>query len=251
MSLLLHTSSLLNNVKGVVHAFTTREGGISSGPYASLNLSQNTPDDRAHIASNRQTVLSALGRPDAAWISAHQVHGQTVVQVTANAGRSLEADGLWTDDPDCVVAVLVADCVPILMADRDGRALAAVHAGWRGTRDRVAKIMVERLAQAGFPPDHLRVAIGPAIGPCCFSIGEDVAEELAAVAPDEDLVRPAEDGRLRADLWGLNRRIIQAAGVPAEWIEELRVCTACSSEFFSHRADGGTTGRQAAVIGLA
>ena len=184
MSVALLRSPLLAGIPGVVHGFTTREGGSSTGALASLNLGQRIGDTPQAVTANRQAVLAALGRPDATWVSARQVHGNAVFEVTRNAGRSMEADGLWTRDHEVMAAVLVADCVPMLVAERSARAIAAVHAGWRGTAARIAEAAVSRLVQAGFAAADLCVTLGPAIGPCCFTIGEDVAAELKSAVPE-------------------------------------------------------------------
>jgi hypothetical protein len=240
----------LDGVPGVVHGFTTREGGVSQGPWESLNLGLRVGDDRAAVARNRATVLAALGREDGVWVSAHQVHGDQVVEVTRRVGKSLEADGLWTRDRAVVLAVLVADCVPILVADEKGTAVAAVHAGWRGSRDRIAARLVKRMQAEGFAPESLRVAIGPAIGPCCFEIGDDVAAELAGAVSAPGGVSVGPNGKARADLWAINRQILVDAGVRDAAIDLFRVCTSCRNDFFSHRRDHGECGRQVGVIGL-
>ncbi len=244
-------SQLLSAVPGVTAGFTTREGGHSADALASLNLGLGIGDEGGTVRANRDAVLEALGRPDASWVSLRQVHGIDVVEVTHNAGRSIEADALWTRDRDAVVAVLVADCIPILIADSKGEAVAAVHAGWRGTHDRVAAVAVKRLDKAGFEVARLLVAIGPGIGPCCFEIGEEVAAELTAIGEHaEGAVRRDPSGRITADLWQLNRDILIEAGVAAESIETFRMCTSCNAGFYSHRRDQGKTGRQAGVIGF-
>jgi polyphenol oxidase len=243
----------LTATAGVVHGFTTRKGGTSHGALGTLNLGTTVGDERAVVTENRQRVLAALGKPDAAWVSLKQVHGDSIVEVTRLASKSIEADGLWTRDPSAVLAILTADCVPVLMAHERARAVAAVHAGWRGTRAKVVALMVTRLKDAGVAPSGLRVALGPGIGPCCFEIGAEVASELRQAFGDgTPHVRLDERGRVVADLWALNHEALVAAGVPAENIEQVRRCTSCETDvFFSHRRDKGTTGRQAGVIALA
>lgn len=248
----LVTSDLLQRLSGVVHGFTTREGGTSQGPFATLNLSTRVGDVRSVVESNRRQVLTWLGRSDATLVTLRQVHGNEIVQVNRQAGRSIEADGVWTIDPQVVVSVLVADCVPLVMTDTAGTMVAAVHAGWRGTRLRIASRMTKRLVAHGATMSQLRVAIGPAIGPCCFEIGNDVAEALREAYPQAgEAVRLTAGGKLCADLWSLNVADLVEAGVPREHIDVLRTCTSCSPAFFSHRRDQGTTGRQAGVIGMA
>ncbi len=250
MTLELIRSPLLAELPGVAHGFTTRRHGASKGIFSSLNLSGRVGDEKQAVDRNRSALLAALGRPEGALIAVKQVHGDLVVEVTSAASRTIEADGLVTRDRDAVVAVLVADCVPILIASRDGAAVAAVHAGWRGTRARIAARAVERLGASGFAPDTLTVALGPAIGPCCFEIGAEVETELRAAYPNAgEALRQHEDGRRVADLWGLNRLALVEAGVRPERIDVLARCVSCEEqEFFSHRRDKGETGRQAGAI---
>lgn len=252
MTVSLIKSRVLDETPGITAGFTTREGGVSAGALESLNLSMHVGDQRQNVHANRGAALAALGRPDAAWVSLRQVHGNALVEVTHQAGRSIEADGVWTRDRMAAVAVLVADCVPMLIAEENGRAVCAVHAGWRGTQARIAAEAVARLKKAGFPPNSLRVAVGPAIGPCCFEIGDEVADELAKVSGDvTDAVARGADGRVTADLWALNHAFLVEAGVERTSIEVFRLCTACNPGFYSHRRDKGTTGRQAGIIALA
>ncbi|MEK7703881.1 MAG: peptidoglycan editing factor PgeF, partial [Myxococcota bacterium] len=197
-------------------------------------------------------LLGALGRPDATWVSLRQVHGDVIVEVTRRAGRMIEGDGLWTRDRDVALAVLVADCVPVLFAARSTPAVAAVHAGWKGTRLQIARRMVERLAGAGIPAGDLVVALGPAIGPCCFDIGSEVADALTAAHPGATgAVGQRENGHFFADLWALNQQALIDAGVLPSAIDVVRRCTRCDPTFYSYRRDGAACGRQAAVIAFA
>ena len=251
VSVTLLTSRVLRDVPGIVHGFTTREGGTSSGPYASLNLG-GKDDARSAIEANRKLALDALGVPDATLVALRQVHGNDIVQVTRHASRSIEADGLWTRDREVVLCILVADCVPIVFADARGRAIGAVHAGWKGTASRIATAMVERLKDVDIPPHDLRVAIGPSIGPEDFEIGPDVVLALNQAYPSPgSAIRPGAQDRSYADLWALNRRALVEAGVPDANIDCLNLSTMRDARFFSHRRDKGVTGRQAALIGFA
>jgi len=252
MAATLLRSALLAGVPGIVHGFSTRQGGASTGAFASCNLSLRVGDERLAVNANRAAALSALGRSDATLVLLKQVHGDGIVEVTQRAGRTIEADGLWTRDRGAVLAVLVADCVPVLMASRDGRAVAAVHAGWRGTAARIVARMVTRLGEAGFAAKDLFVTLGPAIGPCCFAIGEDTAAQLEKAFAGSPAVRRGAPGQAVADLWELNTQALIEAGVPAANIEALRRCTDCTrDELYSHRRDAGQTGRQAGLIALA
>jgi hypothetical protein len=182
----------------------------------------------------------------------HQVHGSAVVQATARTKTPPEADGLWTQERGVVLAALAADCVPILLANHTGDTVAAVHAGWRGTAARVGARAVACLqANAGVAPAHLFAAVGPAIGPCCFVVGGDAAAALRRAFEDAPVqaFRPVAD-RLYVDLWALNQRTLEQAGILAEHIAVVRRCTFCTRDYFSYRRDAGATGRQAGVIGV-
>ncbi len=247
---MLIRSRLLESVPGIAHAFTTRRGGVSSEVFASANLSTRVGDERGKVEENRARLLTALGKGDSVLVLPKQVHGDLVIEVTRRASHLIEADALWTRDPGATVGVLTADCVPILLASACGRAVATVHAGWRGTALRIAETAARRLASEGFAASELRAAIGPGIGPCCFEVEADVGAELLAAYPEvEGASGEREGGKQVFDLPQLNYQALLAAGLLPENIEVLRSCTACESEhFFSHRRDHGACGRQGAFI---
>ena len=247
----LIVSELLRSITGIAHGFTTRDGGVSVGAFAHMNLGLRIGDGRSAVLANRQIILRSLQRPDAEFIALRQVHGDAVVEVTAIAGQGIEADGLWTCDRRAAIAVLVADCVPILLADKKARAVAAVHAGWRGTQAKIILRMLRRLNERGIANSDLVVSLGPAIGPCCFEIGPDVAEALRKAFPEAGLAISFADEKYTADLWALNRLLLIEAGVPAESIDVLRTCTVCTPQLFSYRREQGNTGRQGGVITFA
>ncbi len=220
--------------------FTTREGGISEGPYRSLNLGALTRDAAENVFENRRRACAAIGADPERAAMAYQVHGGEVAKaapqgVVAYAQRP-RCDGLWTDEPGQGLMLLTADCLPIALARANGDrpTLAILHAGWRG--------LLAGLPQAGVAALNGPVcaAIGPGIGPCCYEVGEEVAEPFRA-AFGADVIR----GR-RLDLWTAAERALRAAGV--ERVERTDLCTACHPElFFSHRRDAGVTGRQGVV----
>jgi YfiH family protein len=245
----LRTSALLSPVP---HGFTDRHGGLCTGANATLSLQLNHMAERSQVRLNRQRVLDAMHCGARRWVCVKQIHGDQVVQVTAAASPHIEADALWTCDPTAVLAILVADCVPILMADATGRTVAAAHAGWRGTAARIAALTVQRLqAAAGVAPATLRAVLGPAIGPCCFVVGASTALTLRQAFPRAPTAawRTAADG-LYVDLWALNEAALVEAGVAPGNIQVVRRCTRCSDDLFSYRRDAGVTGRQAGVIAL-
>jgi len=179
-----------------------------------------------------------------------QVHRAAIVRGCEIRAGGVEADGAWDRLEDLsrgFLAVVTADCVPILLASRDGRFVAALHAGWRGTAQRIAARAVDVLREQGCPPEGLLAAIGPSIGPCCYPVSEHVA---AAVARASGVAVKGEAGPTGLDLRGANREQLLAAGVAAESVHAAPWCTACETElFFSYRRDGVAAGRQLSLIG--
>jgi polyphenol oxidase len=233
--------------KGFLAAFTERNGGVSESPYRSLNLGFHTGDRPEDVAENRQRAVAALEVPPFA--SAEQVHGAAVVRVgEARAGAGFEgnrdevpgADALAVTRGRLPIAVLAADCLPIALASPSEGRVVAVHAGWRG----LAAGILDRAVGMFEAPSRVVAAIGPAIGPCHYEVGEDVALAVAAGSTG-GVVTERRDGRLFLDLPGTASRILRAVGVRS--VERADLCTACESRrFFSHRRDG-VTGRQALI----
>jgi YfiH family protein len=234
------------------YAFSGRSGGGSEAPYASLNLGHHVGDDPEKVDQNRQRLLARLGRPDTFWRGLRQVHGSALVQVDRGTATEATADALWTTDPQVSLGILTADCLPLLLVDRRGRAVAAVHAGWRGLAADIPMRTVQQLA-AQIDPADWRVLMGPAIGPCCFEVQAEVAIQLRQVA-GEGVAAAAIVQRgsgYRIDLWQIALASLGRAGVPPSAVGGLRRCTACDPGLFSYRrAAGQPTGRQAGVVGL-
>jgi len=216
---------------GYAVAFTLRTGGVSVGPYAALNLGLHGDDDPAAVAENRRRACAAVEADPARLAWNRQVHGSLVRQAAAGSVGD-GADGTWTDEPGVPLLALAADCVPIVLARTSGTpALAVIHAGWRGLDAGVVEAGVAALG--GGPSAGV---VGPAIGPCCYEVGVEVSGRF-----DADLTR---DGRL--DLWAAAERRLLSAGVAR--VERIDLCTACNPRlFFSHRRDGGVTGRQGVI----
>jgi YfiH family protein len=223
---------------------TTRQGGVSPLPYASLNLAEHVGDDPACVAENRRrlaAMLNLAAKP--AWLE--QVHGTTVV-AAETVLAPVAADAAFTRKPGLPCVVMTADCLPVLLCDRAGTVVAAAHAGWRGLASGVIAATVARLAT---PPMELLVWLGPAIGPDAFEVGEEVrAAFLALDAGNADCFRPSPAGRWLADLYELARRQLRGLGVSAIYGGEF--CTFGEPErFFSYRREH-RTGRIATLIWL-
>jgi len=219
--------------------FSSRRGGVSAGPFASLNLGVLTDDDRAAVIENRARLARAAGFDPARVAMGRQVHGAGLEWVgqglpaphySAPGEPPPEADGQLTERPGIGLLVLVADCLPIALRGPGG--LAMLHCGWRG----LAAGIIDRAADR---VGAIEAVIGPGIGPCCFEVGPEVA------AAFEDLGPGIRDGRM-LDLPEAAERLLRRAG--AGRVERARLCTCCEErDFFSHRRDGGTTGRQAGI----
>jgi len=239
-------SERLDRIPGIVHGFSSRRGlrnDFSLGP-------ANSPNPM--IQMNRAHFLAALGAPGWPIIKLRQVHSGTVLDIddTSAAGDPVEGDAAVTAIPGIMLGVLTADCVPILIADAEGRAVAAVHAGWRGTAAHIAETAVRRLIEKfRLDPAKLIAAIGPHIGACCYEIGEEVAIEI----PERGaILRRSEWSKPHLDLGAANRGQLLRAGIPEEQIEASSLCTKCREDLFhSYRRDGKRMGHMLSVIGIA
>jgi YfiH family protein len=268
------------------HGFSTRRGGLSrvycaENSQGDLNLGFTAEDDRETVAGNRRLFSQAVsGDPTTPLVDVHQIHSNLVLLARASDAdreRRRSADGLMTDEPGLLLGVRTADCIPILVADRKRRAVAAFHAGWRGTVERIVESGIGRMRlQFGSRPEDLVAAIGPGIGPCCYAVGEEVlssfesqfayARELFREVYDSDPVRTrypllfmtqrapghSEIGpSLHLNLVEANRRQLLAAGLKPRAIHLLGGCTSCHRDlFFSHRGSQGHAGRMMSVIGI-
>ena len=230
------------DLPGAQVLFSTREGGVSEGPYESLNLGLLTGDDRQRVLANRRVLADAAGVSPEQVAMGWQVHGNDVTEWEGPdpdcafldpQGGHLKVDGHVTRELGLGLLVLVADCLPVAIAGEG--AVAMVHCGWRGLAGGLIGRAVERI-DGGAP---LAAAVGPGIGQCCYEVGEDV---LSAFSAYEGVA----DGRM-LDLRAIADAQLRAAGI--ERVEHVDLCTSCRPDlFFSHRRDDGVTGRQGGVV---
>jgi polyphenol oxidase len=242
---------------GVPHAFSTRLGGVSPAPFESLNLgstiSPTLSDDPTNVRENYRRLLTDLGCDDRQWVYVHQVHGNVVAD--AHGQTSFEcgqfADAIVSDDVTRIISVRTADCVPILLADKRGRFVSAVHAGWRGVIAGTLLNAIDRLTKTfDVSTENLVAAIGPCIGPKSMEVGPEVLAEFTTAFGADAPIRRAESGKGLIDLSASIRLQLAAAGISGDRVDSGDHCTVRDAdEFFSHRRDAGRTGRMAAVIG--
>jgi len=268
------------------HGFSTRRGGLSRAYCADeapgeLNLGFTASDGRETVEANRRLFAEAVtGDAATPLVTIKQIHSSVLVAggvADARRERPCKGDGLMTDEPGLLLGVQTADCIPVLVADRKRRVVAAFHAGWRGTVKRIVESGIGRMRlEFGSRPEDLAAAIGPGVGPCCYAVGDEVFSSfesqfaygrqlfrevydsdpvrkkypmlfLTQRAPGHSPIGPA----LHLDLVEANRRQLLAAGLKPRSIKAVGGCTSCQTEmFFSHRASQGHAGRMMSVIGI-
>lgn len=247
------TLFLTSRVLPFAHGFSVREGGVSEGPFASLNLGFSVGDERPRVEENLTRFATALGVGVERLATVSQVHGDRVLEAPPTSVASGvqpvlgEADALWTEAERVAVGVKTADCVPILIADERTGRVAAIHSGWRGTDAKIAARTVEALIARGSRPEDLVAAIGPSIQKCCYEVSDDLAQRFTERFGPEVVTRPKAQPHL--DLSLAVRQTLERAGLPATRIDVLPHCTACDAkQFFSHRRDQGRSGRHLSAI---
>ncbi len=234
-----HGEHIAIELEGATVLFTTRRGGVSEGPYTSLNLGLWTDDAPERVAENRERLAGEVGVPRESFAQGRQVHGAHVRRLDGAPPRSepQPADGQATSAREVAPIVLTADCLPVALVARE--AVAMLHCGWRGLAGRIVAEGVSALRELG-ARERIAAAVGPGAGGCCYEVGEEVHAAFASSHPG------ARHGR-RLDLKAIARRELEQAGVGK--IHDVGLCTICGDPglFFSHRRDGGVTGRQAGV----
>jgi YfiH family protein len=244
-SLPLSLSILKSRLLPVLHGFTTRHGGVSTGAFASLNVSTALGDSPGNVGENLARIAGTAGIAADRIATVSQVHGASIERAAEGDAAALAvrpADAVWTDTPGIAVAVKTADCVPVLLADPAGR-VAAVHSGWRGTDLEVCAAAVAELCRQGARPDQLVAAIGPCIRACCYEVSDELAARFRERFGSE-VIAQGGGTRPHLDLVRAIRATLRRSGLESDRIDVIERCTACEAEdFFSHRRDGGTTGR--------
>jgi YfiH family protein len=255
MSIPHEKSRNLAAAAGIRHAFFGRRGGVSTGDFASLNVSEASGDDLNRVAQNRAQVAEATQFPTASLVTLKQVHSAAVVTLTAppTPGERREADALVTNVPGLLLGILTADCTPVLLADTAAGVIGAFHAGWKGAIGGIAQGTVTAMAALGAHPARIVAAIGPTISQANYEVGPQFAADLLARHHDAGnrISRP-DGGREHFDLPGFVFDQLHGAGVGL--VEDLALCTyADPRRYFSHRYAthrGTGAGRQISVIGL-
>ncbi len=280
---------LLESVKGVevlrlapftklpwlVHGFSTRSGGVSTlyGANA-LNLGFMDWDDPKNILENRQRLQSAISAPSFRLVPLKQIHSDLIHQISAGPAEPPSGDASTTNKPNLLLSVQTADCVPILLVDPDKRAVAAIHAGWRGTLARISEKAVGKMRQEfGSKPADLLAAIGPSIGPCCYEVGVELVTKFTALFADGHLYfdepRTGDEPNpiqwlnmkppghqpppknVHLDLRKANLSQLKSAGIRESNVHVSELCTACNPDLlFSYRREGALTGRLMSLIGI-
>ncbi|UJF35146.1 peptidoglycan editing factor PgeF [Paenibacillus hexagrammi] len=249
--------------------FTSRLGGISEAPFGTLNCGLHVMDNEQHVVMNRRLIADAIDQPFEQFTFAEQVHGCDVQVVTAEeAGKGKDSrehaiqakDAMITNVPGAILCTQYADCVPLFFYDPVNKAAGLAHAGWKGTVLKISMATISSMTHTfGSKPADIRAVIGPSIGVCCYEVDETVAQRVKACLEETKVSSEAaalvliskENGKYMLNLQELNRILINQAGILSSHIEVTQLCTSCRTDlFFSHRKEGGATGRMIAWIGL-
>lgn len=243
---------------GFRHAFSTRHGGVSLGELGSLNLGFSRGDERDCVLENYRRLTQAIGVSMDSLVLAAQTHTDHIRKVTlADCGEGItkktfaDIDGLMTDEAGVTLVTFHADCTPVFLADPVRRAIALVHAGWRGTAQNIAgKAVAAMVREYGCRPQDILAAIGPSAGPCCYEVSPDVGQAVNEAADGGCLVYHGDNPKPFADLWTANRKMLLSAGILEEHITVAGECTCHDERYFSHRRQGAARGSLAAFLSI-
>jgi polyphenol oxidase len=240
-----------------MHAFSTRLGGVSKPPYASLNLGLGSGDERVRVHENRARFAQAVDFNPHDLVALRQVHGNRVIVLTEATDpqlvRGMPGDGLITDRPHLPLAVITADCFPVVLVAPSRPAVGIVHSGRKGTAVQVIPMAIALLCQAfHLQPEAVFAAIGPGIGGCCYEVDDASAQSFQTqFAPDDAVYRPSRPGHFYLDLQQAILLQLRAAGVPSAHVWYADLCTACHPQwFYSYRREGPRSGRMMTVVTL-
>lgn len=257
----------ISRLDGIVHAFSTRIGGVSEGIYESMNLSFTRGDDEERVRENFRRFTAAIGIEYESVVMSDQTHTTNVRRVTAkDRGNGLtrpkdffDTDGLITNEPGVALICSFADCVPLFFVDAENKAIGLTHSGWRGTVGRIGRNTIQKMGEEfGSRPENIIAAIGPSICVDCYEVSEDVAlsfinefgdraSEIVFKQKDyyreHGIEREAVEGKYQLDLWKANEIVLTEAGIRPENLSCTNICTCCNPDYlFSHRASHGQRG---------
>lgn len=252
-----------DKIPGIVHGFSTRLGGVSSGMWSSMNLSFTRGDEEEHVRENFRRIADAIGFLPEDIVTSDQTH-TTNVRVIKEEDRGSgitkprsysDIDGMITNVPGLVLATFYADCVPLYFVDPVKHAIGLSHSGWRGTAGKIGAVTVKKMQEEfGSDPGDIYGAIGPSICQDCYEVSEDVIEEFSRSFEQkywDKLFYKKESGKYQLNLWEANRIIFLESGIQPQNISMPGICTCCNPQFlFSHRASKGRRGNLAAFLGL-
>jgi YfiH family protein len=239
------------------HGFFTRRGGVSKGPFASLNCSLSSRDDRASVSRNRELVAGAFGLPQTSLLGCTQVHGIDVVSVETpwEPGAGPRADAMVTNQPGLALGIITADCAPVLFADAEAGIVGAAHAGWRGAVAGIIEATIAAMVRLGARTERIVAAVGPCIGQSSYEVAADLRDTVLArtEADSRFFIAGKRDARWHFDLPGYCAARLRAAGVAEVMVTGIDTMTE-EEQFFSHRrrtlAGGGPIGHQISVIAI-
>ena len=246
----------------ILHGFSCRAGGISKNEHTqSMNLGFLRGDDDETVKENLRFFCAGVGFSSSDCVLASQTHSTNVVYATEELKfkGSLDmtpfgfsgVDGFVTDRENIGLLIRIADCVPILFADKKARVIGACHSGWRGTKNKISEITLSKMIELGARAENIVCAVGASISPCCYTVGDDFAAAFEADAPELLPFITRDDGVYRADLKAMNAFLLEKSGVLPEHIAVNPACTCCRPDiYFSHRATAGKRGTMAATIVL-
>ncbi|MBQ3584898.1 MAG: peptidoglycan editing factor PgeF [Lachnospiraceae bacterium] len=254
---------LFSDVPFLVHGFTTRLGGVSEGIYTSMNLSFTRGDRVEDVLANYEILAQEIGIEKSKFVASDQTHTTNIRIVTKDdLGKGIirekdytDVDGLMTNEKGVVLFTYYADCVPLFFADKKKKVIALSHSGWRGTKNKMAKVTVEKMCEVyGCERSDIICAIGPSICRSCYEVSQDVKTEFEETFLPEaiaDIFTAKANGKFLLDLWKANELILKEAGILEEHIENRRICTCCNKDIlFSHRGLEGKRGNLAAFMAI-